>query len=783
MAPKAWFVLGAMLAALLLMGPQPASAQAPDRFDALVFSKTTGFRHESAIAAGKTALQQMGADQDFAVTVSEDAGLFTDAGLRDFEVVVFLHTDGEGILNAAQRTAFERWMSRGGGIVSIHADANADRNWAWKVDMMGGALFQNPPAGALQFQNATVRIEDPTHPATRDVPVAWTRNDEWYNFTAEPRGKVHVLATLDESTYEEQDGSAAADDHPIVWCSNYDGGRHFYTALGHEGAHWQEPLYRQHIAGAIEWASGEEPGDCGEPREGLPTDASFDKVTLNDTTENPMEIAVAPNRDVYLVELAGKVKRYNASNGGVSVVGTIPVHRGNENGLLGITLDPNFTENRWLYLFYSAPTPEEQHVSRFTLASDGTIDMASEKILLRIPHQRIICCHSSGSLTFGPDGNLYISTGDDTQHAQSQGYNPIDDRLANEPGDNPDADHARDARRTSGNTNDLRGKILRIKPLADPSGPPGPGNLFGIGGKYPGVDGQTRPEIYTMGHRNPFRIQIDSETGWLYNGEVGPDAGGENANRGPRGYDELNQIREAGNMGWPYCIADNKPYSNWDFATLTHSGFFDCDGSGGADDGPLNDSAWNTGKPNTPPTTRAPLWWPYTPHANAPGFPFDTPPLNIPDGPGRTAIAGPTYHFDPENPAESKFPAWFDDKVFFADWSRDWIATLELDAAGKPKAIQEFMPNADFRHPQDIEMGADGSLYVLEWGRDFNYAGSGINPDSGLYRIDYAKGTRTPVARASADKNSGPAPLTVAFSSAGSEDADGDDLTYSWDFD
>ena len=120
--------------------------------------------------------------------------------------------------------------------------------------------------------------------------------------------------------------------------------------------------------------------------------------------------------------------------------------------------------------------------------------------------------------------------------------------------------------------------------------------------------------------------------------------------------------------------------------------------------------------------------------------------------------------------------------MFFADWSRDWIATLELDEAGKPAAIQEFMPNADFRHPQDIEMGADGSLYVLEWGRDFNYAGSGINPDSGLYRIDYAKGTRTPVARATSDKDSGPAPLTVAFSSEGSDDADGDELTFAWDF-
>ena len=773
-----------------MTGTVTVEGAAAPRFDVLVFSRTTGFRHAEAIAAGRTEISAMGEAGNFNVELSEDPGLFTDAGLRPFEVVVFLNTDGEGILSPAQRNAFERWTQRGGGIVSIHADANADRNWAWKGDMMGGAWFLNHPAGDLQFQTATVNRVDDTHPATVDVPESWVREDEWYNFTAEPQD-VHVLLELDESTYVEQDGSDGVDDdHPISWCSNYDGGRHFYTALGHHGAYWQEQDYKDHIRGAIEWASGEAEGDCGPEREGLPTDASFDKVTLDDTTENPMEIAVAANGDVYYVELAGAVKHYDRATGAVRRIATIPVHRGNENGLLGITLDPDFATNRWLYLFYSPQSPEIQRVSRFTVAADGTLDMTSERRLLEFPHQRIICCHSAGSMTFGPDGNLYISTGDDTQHAESQGYNPIDDRLANEPGDNPDADHARDARRSSGNTNDLRGKILRITPLDDPGEQPGvgstytipAGNLFGLGGKYPGVEGQTRPEIYTMGHRNPFRIQVDQETGWVYNGEVGPDAGGENANRGPRGYDELNQIREAGNMGWPYCIADNKAYSNWDFATLTQSGFFNCSGAGGVNDGPLNDSAWNTGKATTPPTTGALLWWPYAPHANAPGFPWDTPPLAIPEGPGRTAIAGPTYHFDSANPSQTKFPAWFDDKVFFADWSRDWIATLELNEEGRPQEIQEFMPNADFRHPQDIEMGADGSLYVLEWGRDFNYAGSGINPDSGLYRIDYAKGTRTPVARATADKDSGPAPLTVNFSSAGSEDADGDELTFSWNF-
>lgn len=744
------------------------------RFDVLVFSRTTGFRHSDAIDAGKLAIPQMGEDGNYNVDLTEDPTKFSDAGLRPYEVVVFLNDDGEGILNAAQRTAFERWTQRGGGIVAIHADANADRNWAWKGDMNGGAWFNNHPDGALQFQTATVNRVDDTHPATVDVPENWSREDEWYNFTAEPQN-VHVLLKLDESSYVEQDGSDGVDDdHPIAWCSNYDGGRHFYTALGHKGSYWSEPFYLAHIRGAIEWAAGAAAGDCGPERDGLPTDASFDKVTLDDTTENPMEIAVDPDGNVFYVELAGRVKYYNATTNAVRAIGQIPVHRGNENGLLGITLDPNFKVNHWLYLFYSAPTPEEQHVSRFTVAPDGTIDMSSEKVLLRIPHQRIVCCHSSGSLTFGPDGNLYISTGDDTEHAQSQGFAPLDDDVVrNNPGDNPDADHAYDSRRTSGNTNDLRGKILRIHPEPDGTYTIPAGNLFPPFSSDPT---KTRPEIYTMGHRNPFRIQVDSETGWLYNGEVGPDSNAENANRGPRGYDELNQIRQAGNMGWPYCIADNKAYREWTFPNGPAGAAFDCA------NGPTNTSNYNTGLAQLPPAKPALLWWPYAPHSGAPNFPFNAPPLAIPEGPGRTAIAGPIYHFNAASSSQTKFPAWFDDKVFFADWSRDWIATLELNLDGSPKAITEFMPNADFRHPHDIEMGANGSLYVLEWGRDFNYAGSGINPDSGLYRIDYAKGTRTPVARATADKDSGPAPLTVNFSSAGSEDADGDDLTFSWDF-
>src|SRR5918996_634990 len=291
-------LLGAIVATTLgvaaLSAPTQATAQAGD-YSVLFFSRTTGFRHTAAIDAGHDAFDTIAAAQNFDVTHSEDAGLFTDHSLRDYDVVVFLDTDGEGILNADQRASFERWTQRGGGAVRIHADANADRDWEWKNDLQGGALFDNHPAGANQFQEATVEIEDPSHPATASLPDPWVRTDEWYNFTEEPRGKVHVLMTLDEESYEEEDGSPEADDHPIAWCSIYDGGRQFYTALGHgpPGDHWDEPAYVDHITGAVEWAAGQEPGDCGPDRPGLPTEASLTKVTLDDETENPMELAVA----------------------------------------------------------------------------------------------------------------------------------------------------------------------------------------------------------------------------------------------------------------------------------------------------------------------------------------------------------------------------------------------------------------------------------------------------------------------------------------------------------
>ncbi len=794
--------------------PSVATAQGEEgRYSALVFSRTTGFRHTAAIAAGHDALDEMAAAEDFDVVHSEDAADFTSHNLRNYDVVVFLNTDGEGILNAEQRTAFERWTQNGGGAVRIHADANADKAWDWKEDMMGGGLFSNHPP----IQQATVEVADATHPATDDLPPTFTWSDEWYNFDEDPREDVHVLMTVDESTYEGGEHGAG---HPIAWCSEYDGGRNFYTAIGHADGDatpaWSNADYLAHISGALEWAAGEEPGDCGAPRDGIPTEATLNKVTLDDETENPMELAVADDGSVFFIEIGAgaldsfdsAVKMYDPETDQTYVVGEIPVHRRNENGLLGIALDPEFATNNFIYLYYSVPGPQNemgtQHLSRFTFdpaaGEVGQLDMASEVVLLEIPHQRRTCCHSAGSLAFGPDNFLYLTTADDTTPFQTNGFAPIDARECGpEPGsegcmltDPEDARHAFDARRSSGNTADLRGKLIRIDPLeaAAPSDPPGVGSTYDVddqnlftsgeydhlfpGGTYDPALG--RPEIFAMGFRNPFRFTVDPETGFVYLGQVGPDAGNDcfPANgggcatnpRGPRGYDTINQIREAANMGWPYCLA-GQGYYEYDYETETSGDQYDCEG------GPTNDSPLNTGIDTLPPVTEPLIWYPY---GSSPEFP------EIPPSGARAAMGGPVYHFDPDLDSDVKLSEYFDDKLIWGDWTRNLLMVTTLDENGDYVTSEEFMPNAEFRHPHDIELGPDGALYIIEWGNNFNFAAEGINPDSGLYRIEQREGGLPALAEADASPTSGVAPLEVQFSGELSDRGAEDPPTYAWDF-
>ncbi len=423
----------------------------------------------------------------------------------------------------------------------------------------------------------------------------------------------------------------------------------------------------------------------------------FRKVTLAAPLADPMELDVAPDGRVFFIERSGRLRVYD-QNGDTSTLATIDVDTSGEHGLLGLALDPRFEANGRIYMAYSrgVGTGVEIRLSRFTL--DGAaVDSSSEEVLLSFITLGG-CCHEAGSLAFGPDGNLYFSTGDDTNGFASQGYAPIDERLG----------RARwDAQKSASNTMDLRGKILRITPQ-DAGGYAVPaGNLFpgGIGG---------RPEIYVMGLRNPFRFAFDSETGSLYFGDVGPDAPQADPSRGPRGYDEINRAHEAGNYGWPYCIADNEPYVDYDFETEVSGAQFDCAA-------PQNDSPNNTGSLALPPAKGALIWYPY---ASSPDFP------ELGSG-GRTALAGPVYHRGSYARSTRRLPASYEGSLFMYDFIRGWIKAVRFNRENEPRRIDPFAPDLDFRRPIDMTVGPDGALYILEWGRR-----SGGQNDSGLYRVE-----------------------------------------------
>ncbi|WP_396278734.1 ThuA domain-containing protein [Kibdelosporangium aridum] len=218
----------------------------------MVFSKTAGFRHDS-IPAGIQALRELGSANNFTVDATEDAARFTTANLAQYKVVVFLNTTGD-VLNATQQTAFEQYIAGGGGYVGVHAAADTEYNWPFYGNLVGAYFHSHP-----QIQQVTVRVDDLAHPSTAHLPAAWVRTDELYNYRTNPRSDAKVLARLDESTYT---GGNMGADHPIVWCKNYQGGRAWYSGLGHTQQSYTEGNFRTMLLGGIRWVAGMVPGDC-----------------------------------------------------------------------------------------------------------------------------------------------------------------------------------------------------------------------------------------------------------------------------------------------------------------------------------------------------------------------------------------------------------------------------------------------------------------------------------------------------------------------------------------
>ena len=736
---KVFIISGAILALALLLYFTVFS-RSKNEINVLVFSKTEGYRHES-IELGIEAIQQLGEQRDFRVEATEDATVFNENKLRDFEVIVFLNTTGD-VLNPGQQTQVERFIQAGGGFVGVHAAADTEYAWPWYGNLVG-AYFDGHP-NHPNVREATLNVVNGNHPATDSLPDTWTRSDEWYNYKALHQ-ENNVLMNLDESTYE---GGTNGENHPISWYKDYDGGRAFYTGLGHTAESYADPQYLDHLAGGIQYAIGAgTPVDYSKAySEVTPEENRFTKVVFQQNLNEPMELDFLSDHRIIYVERRGGVHVYDTETSQGRTVAQLPVHTDYEDGLLGVAVDPHYAQNHWVYFFYSPPGDEpKQHVSRFVLENDSLYP-DSERVLLEIPTQREECCHSGGSLEFGPDGTLFIAVGDNTNPHESGGYAPTDERTGRAPWD---------AQKSAANPNDLRGKILRIKPEDDGTYSLPDDNLFAGNGSA------GRPEIYTMGNRNPFRISVDSRTGYLYWGEVGPDARQDSVSRGPKGYDEVNQAKRAGNYGWPYFIADNQAYRDFDFADSTSGEAFD-------PERPVNNSPNNTGPPPLPPAQPALVYYPYD---ASEAFPM------LGTG-ARNAMAGPIYYHDDYAPSGRNFPDYFDGKVFIYDWMRQWMFLVTLDEQGGFEKLTPFVPNMEFRNVIDLAFGPDGALYLLEYGEGW----FSQNPEAKLARIEYTEGNRAPLAKLEADQTIGGVPLTVNFTGRNSIDYDGDSLAYVWSF-
>jgi glucose/arabinose dehydrogenase/type 1 glutamine amidotransferase len=705
----------------------PTPTPTPVSYAVLVVSVTQGDRSD-AIPEGNQTLQEIGAAatersgiEAFEVDVVDgqdtSAGQIpsTVEGFEAYDAVVFQNTTG-AVLDADQQSAFREYVEGGGGWMGIHAAAETHTDWDWYANDLLGAVATGSPG----VQTAEVRVTDRSHPSTDTLPARWTREDEWYDFDQNPRGDAHVLASLDERTY---DGAGMDDqwgrDHPIAWCQNVGNGRSFYTGGGHTAASFSEEGFVDHLTGGLLWAVGH----AGGRAYGTVWDA-YETEQLFEPDNEPIELVVTPDGRVVYVERAG-VNASRPDDQGVVVVVDPDTGKGTtalelsvylaedtmgyprESGLLGITLDPDFGDNGWLYLFYTTETGDGvvNRVSRFTLEGDA-IDPATETVVIEIPHFGLN--HQAGSITFDTQGHMYIGTGDDTTPFESSGYTPIDEQRT---------PNTFDAQRTSGNTNDLRGSVLRITPQDDGGYTVPAGNLFTEENGYGDVDeSKVKTEIWAMGMRNPFTVKVDPDTDIAYVGDYGPDNGSWDAGRGPPGQTEWERLDEPGFYGWPYFKGHNIPYKHYDFGTGESGRIFD-------PENPTNDSVKNDGLEQLPEAKGSmitnpyswgslldnpPEWDEYMPYDSVEEVPF-------PQVTGGAPNQGSIYRHRDGFSTTSALHSSYDGKIFMMEYGGNWIKYATLDDDGNPLEVDPFLPGESFSSPIDMTVGPEGALYLLEF--------------------------------------------------------------------
>lgn len=470
--------------------------------------------------------------------------------------------------------------------------------------------------------------------------------------------------------------------------------------------------------------------------------------------DEPMVMSFLKDGRILVVERKGNLKSFNPATSEVKTIASIPVNtkytskEGRvteaEEGLMGLIAHPDYEKNHWIFMYYADPAEPKHVLARWELHGDS-LYADTKKIVLEVPTQRETCCHTGGGMVFDKNGNLYLTVGNNTGNPNN-GTAGFDERPGRESWDD---------QRAAGSTNDLRGKILRIHPEDDGTYTIPEGNLF------PEGTDKTKPEIYTMGHRNPWRISIDNETGYIYWGEVGPDAS-RDSTIGPKGYDEFNQARKAGFFGWPYFIGNNIPYSHQNYETNTVGEKFD-------PEHPVNNSPNNTGLTELPVPQKALIWYPYS---NSDEFP-------LVGSSGRSATGGPVFRKADFKNAPRPFPSYYEGKWFIVEFMRGWIMVVSMDEEGNYKSMERFLPKENFSSAIDMQYGPEGDLYILEYGSAW-FRG---NDNARIVKIEYNGGNRKPIVVAKADKVAGALPFTVTLSSEGTLDYDQYDhgkLSYEW---
>lgn len=717
--------------------PKTAS-EAPRKV--LIFSKTQAFRHTS-IESGVRDLTQALNEKDIQVVASEDARIFNDIDLATFSALIFLNTTGD-ILNTQQQVAMERYIQAGGGFVGIHAASDTEHqgDWYWYRRLVGG-VFDGHPSVPSNVQTARVQVVNKHHTSTKGLPDNFLIVDEWYDFRSLSDRRIDLLK-VDEKSYQ---GGGHNGYHPIAWYHDFDGGRSFYTGIGHNAENFTHPLYMQHLLGGIEYAIGDNLRDYAKSR---PEPNRFVKETLLTGLNEPISLDITKDGSgIVFIERKGNVNWYDVAANSLKTIGKVPVFSAEgfgEFGLLTVALDPNFAVNQHVFMMYNLPSPVAgagplQRISRFTL-SDGVLDLSTEVPMLDAENDDT-CCHTGGNMEFDGQGNLYVAFGDNTNPFKSFGAGPTDFRSG---------EQVNDALRSSGNTQDYRGKILRIKPLADGTYSIPEGNLFSD-------PAQGKPEIYVMGTRNPYTLAFDDKESTLYYGDVGPDARAYTDEHGAKGHDEINKVSAAGNFGWPLFIANNKAYRQFDYQSNEA-------GKWNNPLNPQNTSPNNTGSKTLPAAQPAYIWYPY---AQSDIFP------ELGAG-GRNALVAGVYRSKAHPDA---LPEYYEGGLFISDFMRRWIKVVFSDKNGDIYKLEEFAPDAELIAPIDLKFSHQGQLYILEYGSKWHTG----NDDSSLSRIVYTgAGNRPPVAKIEASPKQGAAPLTVVASGHKSHDPDNDPLQYSW---